>query len=426
MPHAVPRRLPHACGLDFGTSNSTLGVFRANGPELLFLEGANTTVPSAVFFGLDKHDALLIGRAAIGAYVDGVGGRFMRALKSILGTALVDETTRIARRRISFQEIVGTYVRTLKARAEMQLGEPLDHVVLGRPVHFVDDDQAADAAAETTLAAIAKAVGFAEVSFQFEPVAAAFAFEREIAGETLALIADIGGGTSDFTVVRLDPARRTCPDRRNDILANDGARIGGTDYDRALSMASVMPALGYGTPMSRGDVDVPSGPYFDLSTWSSVNRLYDPKILSELRHVRRAARRPELVERLIRVIDHRRGHSILIDVETAKIDLTEQATTRLALDWIEPGLSVTASRETFEESTGRQNERLRAAALACVARAGLTPEAIDVVFFTGGTSLVPAVRRAVLAAVPQARPVDGDRFGAVGLGLALEAQRRYG
>ncbi|MFL9825203.1 Hsp70 family protein [Rhodoplanes sp. SY1] len=415
-----------ACGLDFGTSNSTLGLATSGAPSLLTLDHGSTTVPSAVFFGLDHAHHTLIGRDAIAADVDGVQGRFMRSLKSILGTALIDEKTQLARRRVAFRDIVRTYVETLKQRAEAQAGAPLDRVVHGRPVHFVDGDDAADRQAEATLADIARAAGFSEVSFQYEPVAAAFDYERAVADETLALVADIGGGTSDFSVVRLGPQRRGRDDRKGDILASGGTRLGGTDYDRALSLAAVMPALGFRTLMTRGDVEVPSGPYFDLSTWATVNRLYDKAVLPELKLVRREARAPKLLARLIHLIEMRRGHSVLIEVERAKIALSDAETTTIPLDWVEPGLAAPATRTQFDAATVPLAERLRTTAAATLAAAGLTPEKIDAVFFTGGGSLVPSVRGAVRSVLPDAAVVDGDRFGAVGLGLTIEAQRRYG
>ncbi|MDC7786812.1 Hsp70 family protein [Rhodoplanes sp. TEM] len=429
MPSSSSRlRAPNgrACGLDFGTSNSTLGVAGADAPALLALDHGSTTVPSAVFFGLDHAHHVLIGRDAIAAYVDGVQGRFMRSLKSILGTPLIDEKTQLLRRRVAFREIVRTYVETLKHRAEAQSGCPLDRVVHGRPVHFVDGDAAADSRAEATLADIARQAGFSEVSFQYEPVAAAFDYERSVAAETLALVADIGGGTSDFSVVRLGPDRRGRDERKRDILASGGTRLGGTDYDRALALAAVMPALGFRTLMTRGDVEVPSGPYFDLATWATVNRLYDKAVLPELKLVRREAREPKLLARLIHLIEMRRGHSVLIEVERGKIALSDAEETTIPLDWLEKGLHPAATRPQFEAATVPLGERLRNTVRETIAAAGLAAEAIDAVFFTGGGSLVPSVRAAVRAVLPEAAVVDGDRFGAVGLGLTIEAQRRYG
>lgn len=421
---------PLACGLDFGTSNSTLALHTVNAPQLLNLEGDEVTIPSAVFFGTEPQDAFLVGRAAMLAYVEGANGRLMRSLKSILGSALIEDRTQVYKRQIAFSEVIKMYVAELKARAEAAADAPIDHVVLGRPVHFVDNNADADAQAEETLRRIAGEVGFKEISFQFEPVAAAFDFERQIDRERIALIADFGGGTSDFTVVRLSPERNAGPnpghERGRDILANGGLRLGGTDYDRSLSMSAFMPALGHGSLQKRGDIELPAGPYWDLSTWSDIHHLYDPKRLNEIRSIRYSAQAPELVDRLIHVVEERMGHSMLIAVEAAKIALSTAPAFEASLEWVEDALRVSATRDGFESATARLFERLRATARACVADAGLAPADIAAVFFTGGTSQIPSVRHAITKTFPDAQVIDGDRFGSVGLGLAIEAKRRYG
>lgn len=415
-----------ACGLDFGTSNSTIALHAGNAPRLAHLEGDEVTIPSAVFFGAETEDAFLIGRAAMRAYVEGANGRLMRSLKSVLGSSLIEEKTQVYRRRIAFSDVIKLYIAELKTRAETHAGAAIDHVVLGRPVHFVDNKEDADRAAEDTLRRIAGDVGFKEISFQFEPVAAAFDFERQIDRERVALIADFGGGTSDFTVVRLSPERHAETERGADILANGGLRLGGTDYDCSLSMSDFMPALGHGSLQKRGDIEVPSVSYWDLSTWSDIHNLYDPKRLTEIRSIRYSAQQPELIDRLIHVVEERMGHSMLIEVEAAKIALSSAPEFEASLEWLEAGLKVLASREGFERATKRHYERLQKASLGCVADAGLTPADISAVFFTGGTSQIPNVRHAITKTFADAQVIDGDRFGSVGLGLAIEAKRRYG
>ena len=305
------------CGLDFGTSNTTLGTIEGDAPVLAALENGHTTIPSAIFFAADG--AVLIGRKAIEAYVDGVPGRLMRSLKSVLGTALIDETTRLGRERTSFRDVIAYYLGAVKRRAEQATGRELRDVVHGRPVHFVDNAPDADRKAEQTLREIAREIGFDEVTFQFEPIAAALDYERQISAEEVALIADIGGGTSDFSIVRLGPERHGKADRSADILANDGVRIGGTDFDRQLSLGVVMPLFGFGSAMKRAGLEVPSRYFHDLATWSNINRMYEPRVMAELRQVRREASEPELLDRLVRVVDEQRGHTLAMEVEEAKI-----------------------------------------------------------------------------------------------------------
>ncbi|TDR85456.1 Hsp70 family protein [Enterovirga rhinocerotis] len=413
-----------ACGLDFGTSNTTLGVIRGGEPRLLPLEGDEDTIPSAIFFA--RGAAPIIGRAGIAAYVEGLPGRLMRSLKSVLGKPLLEETTPVGRERLTFRRVIAVYLAEVKRRAEEEAGRPLDSVVHGRPVHFVDGDPEGDRKAEEALAAIAREIGFRDISFAYEPIAAALDYERRLDREEIALIADIGGGTSDFSIVRLGPERRAAPSRAEDILANDGIRIGGTDFDRLLSLRRVMPELGLGSPAKRAGLDVPSSYFHELATWSSINRLYDPKVRREVEEVRRDAARPELIERLLAVLSAERGHTLAMEVEQAKIDLSGLDATRLPLDWIEAGLAVDIDREGLREATGILAERLRERIGDCIRQAGLRPDAIDALFLTGGSTRLRHARAAIRAAVPDARVVEGNTFGSVGLGLTIEAARRYG
>jgi hypothetical chaperone protein len=412
------------CGLDFGTSNTTLGTIEDTAPVLAALENGQTTVPSAIFY--EANGAVLIGRKAIDAYVEGVSGRLMRSLKSVLGTALIDETTRLGRERTSFRNVIAYYLGAVKRRAEQSTGCELRQVVHGRPVHFVDNAADADRKAEQVLREIAGEIGFEEVTFQFEPIAASLDYERQISAEEIALIADIGGGTSDFSIVRLGPQRHGKADRSADILANDGVRIGGTDFDRQLSLGVVMPLFGFGSPMKRAGLEVPSRYFHDLATWSNINRMYEPRVSAELRQVRQEASEPELLDRLLRAVDEQRGHTLAIEVEEAKILLSETRQADIPLQWVAPGLAAAITRPDLVSHTKQLAERIAARIKLCLTQAQLSADGIDAVFLTGGSVRLAHVRKAITKAVPSARIVEGDIFGAVGKGLTLEALRRYG
>jgi hypothetical chaperone protein len=413
-----------ACGLDFGTSNTTLGVPCGNAPCLVRLEGEEVTIPSAIFF--EPGTEPTIGRAGIQAYVNGQPGRLMRGLKSVLGKPLLDETTPLGRKRVTFREVIRQYLAAVRARAESTLGRELDSVVHGRPVHFVDGDPEGDRKAEEALRQIARSVGFRHVSFEYEPIAAALDYERSIATEQIALIADIGGGTSDFSIVRIGGTRSRTGNRKRDILANDGIRVGGTDFDRLLSLNKVMPELGFRSPAKRAGLDVPSSYFHDLATWSSINRLYAPKVRREVEEVRREAARPDLISRLISVLAQERGHTLAMEVERAKIELSDGPETGIPLDWIEAGLSVHVDRPSLMAATEVLAERLKATVLRCVQDAGIAPDDVDVLFLTGGSTRLPHARAAMMAAVPSARVIEGDTFGSVGLGLTIAAAHHYG
>ena len=413
-----------ACGFDFGTSNTTLGIYAQGVPVLVPLETDQSTIPSAIFY--ERDGAVLIGRRAIEAYVGGTPGRLLRSLKSVLGTPLINETTQVGRERSSFRNVIASYLGAVKRRAEQAAGQQFDSVVHGRPVHFVDNAPDADRKAEDALREIVRAIGFDNVTFQFEPIAAALDYERQIFREEIAVIADIGGGTSDFSIVRLSPERHPKADRQHDIMANDGVRIGGTDFDRRLSLGKVMPLFGYGSAMKRAGLHAPSGYFHDLATWSTINRMYEPRVTSQIRQVRREASQPELFSRFLRVLEEQRGHTLAMDVEDAKIALSDIEQFDVSLEWVESGLGAAINRNDLVSYTKELTARIGARMKKCLGQAQLAAEKIDAVFLTGGSARLTHVRNAVVQNVPAAQVIEGDTFGAVGKGLTIEAARRFG
>jgi len=298
-------------------------------------------------------------------------------------------------------------------------------VVLGRPVFFVDDDPKADQEAQDTLVAVAQKLGFKDVSFQYEPLAAAFDYERGIQREELVLIVDIGGGTSDFSLVRLAPERREVADRQSDILATGGVHIGGTDFDKQLSVQGVMSLFGYGSRM-KSDAFMPTSYHLNLATWHTINAVYAQKSQLALQNMRYDIVDATGIDRLFKLIEQRAGHWLAMQVEASKIELSDSQQRDIDLARIEPGLVAELSRELFEGAIGPLLERVRGSITELLNSADVDPARVDTVFFTGGSSGVPALRQSVAAMLPNARHVDGDRFGGIGSGLAIEAMKRYG
>jgi hypothetical chaperone protein len=421
MPHSSCAR---ACGIDFGTSNSTVGWLRPGQPTLLALEDGKPTLPSVVFFNAEDN-SISFGRAGLRDYLDGHEGRLMRSLKSLLGSSLIDGRTDVLGKVIVFRELLSHFIGALKARAENAGGRAFATAVLGRPVFFVDDDPAADRIAEQTLAEIAHAVGFGEVSFQYEPIAAAFHYETTLAREELVLVADIGGGTSDFSIIRLSPQRARRAERLADVLANTGVHIGGTDFDRQLSLASVMPVLGYRGKLKNGR-EMPASLYFNLATWHSINFAYARPVWAEQQRLLLDAMAPESLQRLLALIRERAGHWLAHQVEQAKIALSDGETAALSLERFAPGEQILLSRSEFDLASAGLVDKVEAAVARVLNQAGLAAGGIDTIFFTGGSSGIPQLRRRIAALLPSARVVEGDLFGSIGAGLAVDAARRYG
>ncbi|MET0332860.1 MAG: Hsp70 family protein [Rhizobacter sp.] len=423
------------CAIDFGTSNSAIAIpVKGEGMRLVELEPGHSTMPTAVFYFVEGPETngppRAFGRAALAAYVDGVDGRLMRSMKSILGSSLVDQTTDVGGGRgAKYLDIISGYLLHMKTAAERAAGTRIDQVVMGRPVYFVDDEPERDAQAQASLEAAAHAVGFREVHFQYEPIAAAFDYERTVSSEELVLVADIGGGTSDFSVVRVGPERATHLERKHDILANHGVHIAGTDFDRRIELASILGEFGYGAygPSVAGAPgrEVPSGVYFDLATWHLINTIYSPGRVAELRQMRSFYAEPLHHQRLMTVVTERLGHELASRAEAAKIAVADGGDVRIDLSHVENRLATTLTESQAVDAIGSDLARIVDGARETVARAGLKPSQVNALYFTGGSTGLRLLAQQIGAAFPEARAVRGDRFASVATGLALYAQRWY-
>ncbi len=428
------------CGLDFGTSNSTVGVVKNNQQTMVPLEQDTdgdwqTTLPSALFFDFED-DQISFGRRAIGRYTAGERGRLLRSMKSLLGGSFMGDKTQIKNRFYSFDEIIGFFVASLKSQAEIFNGAdapPLESVVMGRPVYFNDTDPTLDQAAEDHLADIARLAGFKEVSFQFEPIAAALDYEQQVTKEELALIIDIGGGTSDFTLIRLSPERHGQLDRQHDVLANHGVHLGGTDFDRRLSVKGIMPEFGMGMPLTdKPGLNMPGHYYFDLATWHKIHLLYVHSVLLELKHFRPVVSDKNRLDKLLELLTHRKGHQLAGLVEQAKIELSEAPEAVVNLeslfgDSAEVTIdNCTLTQQQLQQSLQNDIEKIFSTLDETLKQAGLTHKNIDTVFTTGGSTALPMVQACIDAAFPDAQQIVGDLYNSVGAGLLMEAQLRYG
>ncbi|MBH9552171.1 Hsp70 family protein [Inhella sp. 4Y17] len=410
--------------------------------RLVPLEGESLTMPTAVYyFAEGPHDVdgppRAFGRAALAAYVEGHDGRLMRSMKSILGSDLLERHTDVGGgRSAKYADVVVGYLKRLKRTAEAcQGGQTLTHAVLGRPVYFVDGDPARDAQAQAALEAAARAVGFSELAFQFEPIAAAFDYEQQVTREQTVLVADIGGGTSDFSVVRVGPERRALLDRRADILAHHGIHIAGTDFDRRIALAGPMRALGHGSfgpARAEGPPrEVPTGITFDLATWHLINTCYTPAVVAEMRLRKTDYADPAEHRRLMTVLEDRLGHHLASESEDGKIDLSGSDgrldpldTHDFDLDLVEPGLAWPMRRQDAQTALADDVAAIAAAAQETVRVAGL--RTVDALYFTGGSTGLRPLVEAIAQPFGTAQRVQGDPLASVAQGLGLHARRVFG
>ncbi len=406
-------------GIDFGTSNSAMSVRQGAGPaRMISLEGDARTLPTALFFNAEESRTHF-GRDAIAQYLEGTEGRLMRSLKSLLGSALLQDKTAVHNQLISYQDVISLFLRMLAQKAQAELGGMPGRVVMGRPVHFVDDDPERDRQAEAALRRAAMDAGFENISFQLEPIAAALDYEQRIDHEAVVLVVDIGGGTSDFTVVRLGPERMHRADRLSDVLATTGVHVGGTDFDRRLSLELLMPLLGFRHlgPRRR---EVPSRVFFDLSTWHLIQWLYSPKALRDAQALRSDYANAQLHARLMTVLNERLGHRLANSMEQAKIAASvSDADAPIALDWIERALATCVTPEGLEQHLGGPLTQVVQCAQQCLQLAGLQATDLQAIYLTGGSSALRPLRQALHGAFPDTAQVEGDLFGGVALGLAV-------
>ena len=440
-------------GLDFGTSNSCLTI--SEGQQVKFTEFCGSkTIPTAVFARIDdKSGHLYYGQEAIHhAYgilveadgqqvqVSRTGGRLFRNLKSLLGSSTISEQIRLQDETgynhcYFFSALIRDFIRYLKSSAELQQQREIRSVVMGRPVRFVDGDDQRDSLAQSQLTQIVHDAGIENVEFLYEPLAAALSYEQNIGREELALVVDVGGGTTDISVVRLHPlnsARRT--DRKNDILSNGGVHIGGTDFDTAIGLRKVTGYYGMNTKNDRGDFIDPDY-YRNLVSWLTMNRLYTPRaerIVGAMQTSLKAEGRDGDALKLSRfshIIEMQEAHILLDAVEQAKIRLGTTAPAEIDLSKllaVDDTLDIWLSRtELASEILAAPFEKIFQSLQFALHAASVKPEQIHTIFLTGGPTAMPDLQEIIVKSCPNAKVVAGDRFGAVGHGLALAAERMF-
>ncbi|SFR51528.1 hypothetical chaperone protein [Yoonia tamlensis] len=408
-------------GIDFGTSNTAAGVLAGSRPFLIEVEPGRKTLPTSVFFDFDRK-VTTYGSIANAALIDGREGRFMRALKSVLGTPLMHEKRQVAYERLTLIEVVARFLRMIRERAEAATGQTYDIALSGRPVRFHSTDDARNAQAEIDLRAAYLMAGFKDVHFMYEPEAAALASGPLDTGE-LGLIVDIGGGTSDFSLFERDgDATR--------IIASHGVRVGGTDFDRAISIDQVMPLLGRGSEVRNaigtGRHTAPNAIFNDLATWQKIPFTYTPENKRMAADFAKLGVDPALFGRLQAVLDMELGHDIAFAVEAGKIHINKPdvAETGVDLRVVARDLWARFDKVQLGHILAPHAAEISTCAADTLRMADVTPDKIGKIVFVGGSSLLHVVENAMTTLFPQAALERSDAFTAVADGLAIAASRR--
>lgn len=412
--------MPQTLGIDFGTSNTAAGLMAGDRPYLIEVEPGKTTLPTSVFFDTQRK-VTTYGSAANAALIDGREGRFMRALKSVLGTPLMRERRQIAYETLTLIDVVARFLQTIRERADLATGLTLRHAVSGRPVQFHSRDMARNAQAQVDLAEAYALAGFDTVSFMYEPEAAALA-AGALAPGTLGLIVDIGGGTSDFSIF-------TRQDETTQILASHGVRVGGTDFDKAISLARVMPLLGRGAEIRNdigsGTYTAPNAIFNDLASWEKIPFQYTAETRRLAAHFAKQGVTPRVFDRLQDTLQLELGHDLAFAVEAGKIAVNDihQTTAQIELSVLEKALCVPLQVQDIESDLADHATAIRDAARDTLRAADITADQIATVVFVGGSSLMHVVRDVMRGIFPNAALQESEAFTAVATGLAMAAAK---
>lgn len=407
-------------GIDFGTSNTAAGLMAAGRPHLITVEPGRKTLPTSVFFDYDRK-LTTYGSVANAALIDGREGRFMRALKSVLGTPLMREKRQIAHERLTLIEVIARFLRMIRERAEAETGQLFDTALSGRPVRFHSTDAARNAQAEVDLREAYMIAGYKDVSFMFEPEAAAMA-SGPLAKGDLGLIVDIGGGTSDFSIFERDGDTTR-------IIASHGVRVGGTDFDRAISICEVMPLLGRGAEvrnaLGKGHHVAPNAIFNELATWQKIPFVYTGENRRMAADFAKLGVEPKLFTRLKSVLEMELGHDIAFAVEAGKIRLNRPDLTEAGIDLrvIEPALWATLTQAAMDDVLADHAALIANCARETLDMADVSPAQIGKVVFVGGSSLLKVVEDLMIAMFPDAALERAEAFTAVADGLAIAASR---
>jgi hypothetical chaperone protein len=414
-------------GIDFGTTNTSVGLADGAGTvrlaELPGRDESTTTTTWRTVLYFEPDATIFAGAPAIDRYTETEGeGRLVQSIKSHLASATFTRTM-IAGKTWTLETLVATFLRGLRAAARTPLGA---RAVVGRPVRYWGaSDDTDDARAVDRMRGALTSAGFTDVVFEFEPIAAALRYAARLDHDELLLVADFGGGTSDFSLVRVGP--RVAPGDTRAILATDGLAIGGDSFDARIIDALVAPALGRDSSYrdAFGAITaVPTWLFSRLRRWHHLSFLKDADTLRLLDRLEQGALAPERIDRLVRVVRNDLGLTLHQAVERSKQALSRAASARLECDDL--SLELPVQRAAFEDWISPELDGIDAVVTRLLARAGVTPADIDSVFATGGSSLVPAVRRHLAARFGEAKLAGGDELTSVAWGLAARARQVFG
>lgn len=449
-------------GFDYGTSNCAVGLMKNNQPEILTLGDHGRFIPSTLYapsrdiiarwlyqrltddekavfqqqrkLPLQKGQnvareltldgistELAFGEAALQQYLDDPDeGYYIKSPKSFLGASGL-----LPAQIALFEDIVAAKMSNIKMLAEQSEQREITQAVIGRPINFQGlKGEESNRQAIAVLTNAAKRIGYKSVEFQYEPVAAGFEYEASLTQTQKVLVVDIGGGTTDCSMLLMGPEFIESIDRTQQLLSHSGVRVGGNDFDIQLAFKGIMPSLGMNGLLKTGK-PMPVNSFSQAVAINNVNEqteFYRQSNRLHLEQLQRDAAEPEVFSRLLKVYDHKLSYRLVNGAEQAKIGLTNNDSEQVSLTDLADNLSVDLSRELMLEASTNQLTQIANMMNEAVAQAGCQP---DVIFVTGGTAKSPVLNQFLSAQMPNIPLIVGDHFGSVTVGLARWAKRIF-
>lgn len=408
-------------GIDFGTTNSALAIYNEEKREIQH----TIIIPSIIYFyehqNPDGSARYVVGEDAISAYLEeGMRGRFIKSVKQILSRSSFIET-RIQNKRFNASQLVAIIIKELKNRADELIGQQCDKAVIGRPVFFDDNDVQKDTLAQTRLSKAADLAGFSDVRFQLEPIGAAFAYERTLKKEEYVLVADLGGGTTDFTYLVLDPEKVGSMDRKKDMMATGGIYIGGDSLDAAFMWERGTPYFGKhtqyeATPGKR--LTVPNSLFANICSWEQMNFFNGQRIKKDIQDYYYFSGKDRKFKNLITLIENNLGYSIFRSIEQTKIALSGADSARFTYQQMDIEIEEEITRPVYDQIIAKNVNQIGSYLDAFLLENNIVPAKIDSLFLTGGTSMVPGIQQLFKQRFPHVNLNSGDNFKSVAKGLA--------
>ena len=446
MNSSTSSKSKNTIGIDFGTTNSSIACANGSGEVQLaqfpYLGSLTDAYRSLLYLHQAKEGGVntlksWTGPEGIEQYLAAdTKGRLIQSLKSFLSNRNL-RSTEVFGRRYTLEDLIAKILMDLRKQAELQFGVNINSAVVGRPVHFVGaENQEDDIYAESRLRSAFELAGFESVQFEMEPIAAAHFYESTLDHDELILIGDFGGGTSDFSLVHVGPDVgsvvrshvrsdiRQTNGGSGSIVGNAGVGVAGDAFDAKIVRHLVSPALGAGSQLrSLGKIlTVPNWVYIRLERWHHLSLLKARDVLEMLRGVKAQSLEPDKIRALIHFINEDLGFHLHRAVQKVKTDLSNApvATFQFSDGFVD--LSATVGRASFEDWISEELGEISRCVDSLLASSGVLPKDVDMVFLTGGSSFVPAVRRIFETRFGTARIRGGNEFTSVARGLALKAK----